>query len=152
MQKKLQIDNFFRQISGVKIEETFDHWSNLLMNTEEFSKSTTVEAMNDMLKKIVMYGSEETVKIASLFQQYNYKYNSAEKNEDSERVEARTMFTLLFLAAETICSLKNDFTGHKINVMDLMRMKLNDTYKKEVYDELVMAEKAARSIIRNGVH
>lgn len=98
MQKKLQIDNFFRQISGVKIEETFDHWSNLLMNTEEFSKSTTVEAMNDMLKKIVMYGSEETVKIASLFQQYNYKYNSAEKNEDSERVEARTMFTLLFFS------------------------------------------------------
>ncbi|MBC2368392.1 hypothetical protein HBP99_07075 [Listeria booriae] len=146
--KKLQIDNFFRQISGNKIEEIFDQWSNLVMNTEEFGKKTTAEAMNDMLKKTVMYGSENTVKIASLFQQYNYKYNSSE--EDSVQEEG-VIFILLFLATETICSLKYDFTGHRIKAMDLIRMKLNDTHNKLVYDELVKAEKRAHIIIRDGV-
>ncbi|MBC1362356.1 hypothetical protein IA938_08590 [Listeria welshimeri] len=140
--KNMQIDNFFRSISGDKLEKTFDKWSNLILDLEKFSEKTNVSEMNMMLKNVFMYGSSETVRVATLFQQFNYKVGKKERNKMDNWI-------LMLLAAETICSLKFDFTGHKVDSMTLIRLKINDIEKPEVKEKAEEAMEFVKQLIKS---
>ncbi|MBC1935196.1 hypothetical protein HCA69_02375 [Listeria grandensis] len=127
----LQIDSFFRSISGEKLADTFEEWTDLLLDMTRKTASMTEEDVTKMIKYIFMYGSPKTVELARNYQQYNYALDT------SKRTQVQN-WEILILAAETICSLKNDFTGHKISskiLLDLKISDINDPEKKAQFEE-----------------
>lgn len=142
--RNLQVDNFFKSINEKEIKATLDVWSDMLIDVQKFAEKTTVDKVTEMLKMVFMYGSDSTIKVASIYQQYSYSLDKDRKSDDEN-------FILLFLAAEIICSLKYDFTGYKVEPMDLIKMKLNDAYKIKILEALKKARRSAHNIILEGV-
>jgi hypothetical protein len=118
--KNLQIDNYFRSISGEELKSVLDFWASIIFKLGE-NNNITVSDMRELQQKTFMYGSDKTVKILSKFQQNSYKNNP--NNQKG-----------LIYAALIMCSLKNDFSGIEINPLTILELKLKDFYKNE--DEL----------------
>lgn len=64
--RELQIDNYYRSISGKKIEVLFSNWMDMIANTEKV-ENLKAPVLNKMIKELMMYGSTRTVYIGSLF-------------------------------------------------------------------------------------
>lgn len=138
----LQIDNFYRSVSTKKVEDMLSEWMDLIANTESIKNKKTVE-LNGMLKDIMVYGSNETIRIAGIFQQYNYQNKVEEKNNGK--------YELLFISAFLLASIKYDFTGYRVDPIDLLKMKIkdiSDPSKKKQFDESL---KYAKHIIDKGL-
>ncbi|HAC3532623.1 TPA_asm: hypothetical protein GZN65_10460 [Listeria monocytogenes] len=142
--RNLQVDNFFKSINEKEIKDTLDVWSDMLMNVQNFAEKATAANVAEMLKNVFIYGSDSTIKIASVYQQYSYSLDEDKQSNDEKLI-------LVVLAAEVICSLKYDFTGYKVEPMDLIKMKLNDAYKIDILEALKKARKSAHTIIVEGV-
>lgn len=117
--KHLQIDNFYREISGKSLHGTLEDWSELLF----FATDKKVEkklASDDYLKKLIhrayIYSSEETCRRVSNFQQYFYITDEEDRNS----------YEIMVMIAGVISSMKLDFTGESVSVKDTLRMKLTD--------------------------
>ena len=140
--QKLQVDNFYRSISTEKVENIVQEWMDLLVSPEEVSKKDKAD-INKMLKDIMVYGSAETIRLVSIFQQYNYQ-KKIEKADNSP-------YELLFISAYLLSSLKNDFTGYRIDPLDLLKMKIkdiSDPAKQKVWNDSM---DSAKNIIKNGL-
>lgn len=117
--RELQVDNYYRSISGNKIEELFSSWTDMVADTEKIENLSPAE-LTKMIKELMMYGSAETVRIGAILQQYNYSHINAAKPVKP--------FVLLYIGAALVASLKKDFTGYEIDPEDLLRMKIKDLY------------------------
>jgi hypothetical protein len=135
--KNLQIDNYFRNISGQELKEVFDFWSSIIFL---LGKQNNLKELSKFTQKTFMYGSVRTVKILSKFQQeaYNIKYDKNSENDISN-------IKSLIYAACIVCSLKSDFSGVEINPLTILEIKLEDFYERknefikyynEILDEL----------------
>lgn len=135
--KNLQIDNYFRNISGQELKEVFDFWSSIIFL---LGKQNNLKELPKFTQKTFMYGSVRTVKILSKFQQeaYNIKYDKNSENDISN-------IKSLIYAACIVCSLKSDFSGVEINPLTILEIKLEDFYERknefikyynEILDEL----------------
>ncbi|MEL7659594.1 hypothetical protein [Acetobacterium wieringae] len=134
--KELQIDNYFRQVSGKEIESLLNLWMRLIPNNTNSSGKLTDEETLKRMNETIMYGSEETIRRLAILQQYIYKdLASCDDNGDQKRICA---FGGYFLIAYTICQLKKDFTGYDINPEDIMRITVTDyedTSNKNIFDK-----------------
>ncbi|NKZ27357.1 hypothetical protein [Vagococcus lutrae] len=139
--RELQIDNYYRSISGKKIEALFSNWMDMIANTEKV-ENLKAPVLNKMIKELMMYGSTRTVYIGSLFQQYNYKRPPA-----SDEFNA---FELLYLGASLVASMKQDFTGYEVDPEVLLKMKINDIDSKENKEKFKIAKENANKIIEDG--
>ncbi|MFS1080162.1 hypothetical protein [Enterococcus casseliflavus] len=140
--QKLQVDNFYRSISTEKVENIVQEWMDLLVSPEEMSKKDKTD-INKMLKDIMVYGSAETIRLVSIFQQYSYQ-RKFEKADNSP-------YELLFISAYLLSSLKNDFTGYRIDPLDLLKMKIkdiSDPAKQKVWNDSM---DSAKEIIKKGL-
>lgn len=110
--RNLQIESYYRQISGEETKELFEKWTSVLMEKSEGS-DRSVEWFEELLLKTTMYGSKRTIDLLSMYQQRNY---------------AGDITTTEFIAyiTEIISSLKYDFSGYKVNPINLAKVKLND--------------------------
>ncbi len=117
--RDLQVDNYYRSISGKTIEELFGKWANMIADTEKI-KRLKPDELNSMIKELMMYGSSETVRIGAIFMQYLYR-GEVEKHKDNP-------FFLLYLGSKLVASLKKDFTGYNVDPEDFIRMKIKDAY------------------------
>ena len=135
--KNLQIDNYFRNISGQELKEVFDFWSSIIFL---LGKQNNLKELPKFTQKTFMYGLVRTVKILSKFQQeaYNIKYDKNSENDISN-------IKSLIYAACIVCSLKSDFSGVEINPLTILEIKLEDFYERmnefikyynEILDEL----------------
>lgn len=138
--RELQVDNYYRSISGQKIENLFSEWMNILTNTDKVA-NLKQEKLNKMIKELMMYGSSETVHLGAIFMQFNFR--------KTEEIKDNSML-LLYLGAKLIASLKKDFTGYEVDPIDLLSMKITDISEKENYEELILAKKMVENIIENG--
>lgn len=139
--RELQVDNYYRSISGKKVEELFSNWMDMIADTEKI-ENLKPAVLNKMIKELMMYGSTRTVYIGSLFQQYNYKRPST-----SDEFNA---FELLYLGASLVASMKKDFTGYEVEPELLLKMKMTDIDLDQNKERFRLAKENAQKIIEEG--
>lgn len=119
--RNLQVESFFREVSGLKLEEILGEWTSMLTDAKRFALKTP-EEINDMIKRLLLYGSEESIRRGAIFQQYNY----TTMVKHSERTKDYDPAVLVYLVAYLIQQLKKDFTGYEIDPDDIIKMKITD--------------------------
>lgn len=139
--RELQVDNYYRSISGIKIEKLFSDWMDMIADTDKIGKLSQ-DTLKKMIKELMMYGSPRTVYIGSLFQQYNYKRPSTSKEFNS--------FELLYLGASLVASMKKDFTGYEVDPEILLKMKITDIDSEKNKEIFRIAKENANKIIQEG--
>lgn len=125
--KDLQVESFFRDISGQKLETNFSDWTELFFNMtsiNDMSQKDLESKLKKMLKEIFLYGSKDTVSKAVKMQQYTYRM--------SQEQQSINTFVYMFLFSSVICSLKKDFTGYSVDEKELIKMMIKDYESKKV--------------------
>lgn len=113
---QLQIESYFRDISGSKLEDLFSKWTDALISENSFAKFVeNPKNVEILMRNTIMYGSNKTISVAALFMQFIYndkteesssKDNCSENSEKAEDYE-HNLKGLAYLA-ELISSLKLD--------------------------------------------
>lgn len=73
-----------------------------------------------------MYSSESTIKALATYQQYIFKNDNRNSNSKKDQME------MLIKTTRVATKLKYDFTGEKVNTIDLLKIKLNDLNIKAI--------------------
>ncbi|MEB8104330.1 hypothetical protein [Mammaliicoccus sciuri] len=131
-EKELQIESFYRESAGKEIVEMFNEWASIILNMEtHINDKDFAENYQNLMKKTFIFGSKKTIKILTLYQQYNYnppdKHFDKKKGFDITEHQAHIMVYLGLIAA----SIKKDYTNQDIDCTDLIKMKFIDYYKNE---------------------
>ena len=129
--RNLQVDNYYRTISGEKIEALFSEWMNLIADPANIVNLTS-DKLTKMVKELMMYGSEETILLGAAFMQHTYK--------KIENQTANHSFELLYLCAKLAASLKKDFTGYLVIPEELLKMKIKDFSEIEIHTKFLQAK------------
>ncbi|MEB6086728.1 hypothetical protein MXF21_11445 [Enterococcus casseliflavus] len=135
-EKEIQKEAFFRQIKGSDIDEAFAYWAGLLVDMDaQMAKTGTAVGQKELLKmqqKVLMYGSTETVLVLSSMMRHAYtgsemknqvQVSFGQGNEEKTKLHS---YKLMFYVASLISSLKKDFTGYRIEPLEILRLKIND--------------------------
>lgn len=126
--KQLQIESYFREISGDKLVKVVSEWSDMLIDTKSFtSRISDAGNLNSLIKETILYGSSKTLTLVSNFQGYNY-LNMKYSNDDPLEGKSINEYTLTILcfSACIISSFKKDFSGYEIDPLFLLKLKLTD--------------------------
>lgn len=125
--QQLQIESYFRDISGDKLVEVFSDWSDMIVNFELFSEEIEdTDWLNNLIKETILYGSDKTVILVSNFQHYNYTNSDNDDDADKDGVIGNHSAKILCYASCIISSLKHDFSGYDIDPLYLLKIKFND--------------------------
>lgn len=120
--QKLQVEAYFRQISGQNLQKVLSNWSNLYYNMEEtmnkMNKVGSDFTYQDLLQQTLQLGSERTADILTDFQQYLYKHENNLGNKETS--------TGLAYIACIVSSLKYDFSGYKVNPRNVIKLQIKD--------------------------
>lgn len=148
-EQNLQIESYFREISGSTLNNILRDWSNLIDFVKDKTKSQTqlTNHVKELTLKTFMYGSPRTTVILGLMQQQTYSYNKPENlikvkhGNQSKEVDYKLLVYTSFL----IASLKEDFTGYEISPIEFLRVKLTDFKKEDVNNQIIEIEKEIHS-------
>lgn len=148
VKNQLYIESFKKE--GIKTQKKIlDFWcSILLMSLEEalnnyaknskidinISKIDTINRENkdiqyllqNIYRETFMYSSESTIKALATYQQYIFKNDNRNSNSKKDQME------MLIKTTRVATKLKYDFTGEKVNTIDLLKIKLNDLNIKAI--------------------
>lgn len=143
--KELQREIYFREISGKDVRDLFSEWLDLLIDTDAKVKSLNkTNNILKLIKKTILYGSAETIKICGLFMNHIYSLKSESDADDNQTLisgneqkerDLNNITTLIYVN-RIICSLKTDFTGQGVKADDLFKIRLtdfNEWSKTEIY-------------------
>lgn len=114
--KELQIDNFYKQVNDKVIFSLYRDWLSILTDTDK-NKKIDKEKMKKMYENLIMYCSSKTIYYAGILQQYIFHKYSTENEKD---------YVMILLYAHLIAEIKNDFTGHKIDPVDILKIRISD--------------------------
>nr|DAR79562.1 MAG TPA: hypothetical protein [Caudoviricetes sp.] len=139
--KELQREIYFREISGKDVRDLFSEWLDLLIDTDAKVKSLgETNNIVKLIKRTILYGSAETVKICALFMNHIYgtksvsdendNQNLISENEQKEDRDVNNLITLIYVN-KIICSLKRDFTGQDVTIEDLFKIRITDFNETE---------------------
>ncbi len=139
--KELQREIYFREISGKDVRDLFSEWLDLLIDTDAKVKSLgETNNIIKLIKRTILYGSAETVKICALFMNHIYgtksvsdendNQNLISENEQKEDRDVNNLITLIYVN-KIICSLKRDFTGQDVTIEDLFKIRITDFNESE---------------------
>jgi len=142
--KELQIDSYYRSISGKELEKIFSKWTEMIVDSKKMNHHFSKQQGNLLLKDLIMYGSSETTRLGAIFMDYCYRY----WGEDME--EQRPVYEAMYLLARIVSSLKSDFTGHYADPIDLLKMKNKDLHIEPIKTQIQEAKKNVENIIANG--
>ncbi|MHC5278929.1 hypothetical protein ACYRFT_01490 [Listeria kieliensis] len=138
-EKDIQREAFFRQLKGDDLADSFSQWVSAIIELDSFTNKMNgkdgEKLLYDMQKKALMYGSEQTVIVLSVMFQHMYQSNAIEnrmvpnigKNNKKEQNGSMLMVFISYL----IANLKFDFTGYRIDPLDVLKLKIRDYYKTE---------------------
>lgn len=150
-EKNLQIESYFRQISGKDIQEMFQKWLTLIEEINENKKNNIdlKKYISDLQTKTFMYGSSETIQILTSMMQLIYENNRVENKIEIKFGEAKeTDYRLLIYISYLIASLKKDFTGYEIKPVDFLEAKIKDFNHIDKRSAFDVAEKLVRKELR----
>ena len=83
--------------------------------------------LQNIQRETFMYGSESTIKALATYQQYIFKNDNHNPDSKKDQME------MLIKATRVATKLKYDFTGEKVNAIDLLKIKLNDLNIKAIF-------------------
>ena len=111
----------------------------MLTDIEYFKEKYTGEKLdnvNNLILNTLIYGSDRTVKLLSLYMQNVYLQSDSSQKEYDQLVNT----------AYIVSSLKEDFTGYTISPQTLLKLQITD-YKdnKQIFED---AEKRIRQKIK----
>lgn len=106
------------------MEETLNKYT----KKDEESKTRLMELMHDT----IMYGSDRTIKYVAYFRMQASQ--DVEKNNDQQENYENQKYVVIM--ACIVSSLKEDFTGYKIDPLDLLKIIISDYDEYEaIYQE-----------------
>lgn len=120
----IQVESYFKQLGGKQQQEILSQWTDFLTDLDKTSKKydgSSTRSQRDFKKLIhdtVVYGSDRTVNLLSNYSHSVYEGDDSNGNK------------MLVYVAYIITSLKNDFSGYKIEPLTLLKLMIKD------YDEL----------------
>ena len=121
--KALQIDEFYRKdgnLQNIMLEWT--HYAIVNDAMDSLNTDKGIKKLQVLVQKTVGYGSSRTVKLlAEMFQEV-YQDNADNKSTKS----GESGFSTMVIMAMIVSSLKEDFTGQKIEPLDILKIKIND--------------------------
>ena len=148
VKNQLYIESFKKE--GIKTQKKIlDFWcSILLMSLEEalnnYAKNSKIDIniskidtmnrenkdiqylLQNIYRETFMYSSESTIKALATYQQYIFKNDNRNSNSKKDQME------MLIKTTRVATKLKYDFTGEKVNTIDLLKIKLNDLNIKAI--------------------
>jgi hypothetical protein len=135
--KALQVDEFYRKdgnLQGIMLEWTNYAISNNAM--DDLSKARGLKKLQDLVQKTVGYGSSRTVKLLTEMFQEVYQNNDSKDQKDSSEDNksddaSESDYTTMVVLAMVVSSLKEDFTGIKIEPLDVLKIRITDYTKYE---------------------
>lgn len=133
--KNKAITDTFKK-EGITVQERLlDFWSNVFILGFEESlnnfkvkakldkKLSELDVFNYIKSESIRYSSKNTVKMMATYQQYVYKNSSLENNAITKKKDT---MELIVLVLRVVKSMKYDFTGEKISVMDLIKIHIKN--------------------------
>lgn len=102
------------------------------INNIQGKKVINEEEQNKVIKNIqtesYIYSSKATIKAIRSYLQNNYKFNKSKKSNNLfQQVKS------LVLSARIMSCMKNDFTGEKVDSLEILKMKITDwNFKREL--------------------
>jgi len=134
--RQLQVESYFRQVSSQELQHVLTYWANLYTDIgktmKELNDSNTDFSYEDLQQQTILLGSDKTVEYLSAFQQHVYSHPDP---SDSDSAKATVYIAYM------VASLKYDFSGYKIDPLDMIRIRIKDY---AVYGD--MYEKASQEI------
>ncbi|AIS03574.1 hypothetical protein [Lactococcus lactis] len=135
--KALQVDEFYRKdgnLQGIMLEWTNYAISNNAM--DDLNKAKGLKKLQDLVQKTVGYGSSRTVKLLTEMFQEVYQNNDSKGQKDSSEDNksddaSESDYTTMVVLAMVVSSLKEDFTGIKIEPLDVLKIRITDYTKYE---------------------
>ncbi|AYJ38183.1 hypothetical protein [Lactiplantibacillus paraplantarum] len=116
--RQLQVEQYFRQLGGSELKEVMEEWTKYITFIDETMETLNsddgIARFKSLTHKTLLYGSDKTVAILGLLNQYNFK---GQRDGGAK---------LMLYIANLIASLKYDFTGYQIDPLDLLRTEITD--------------------------
>ncbi|MEE8684893.1 hypothetical protein [Bifidobacterium mongoliense] len=120
----MQTDEFYRRVGIEKLEHSLTFWAHYLVNLDEIGKDSQsgllVQRLKENKELIIVYGSARTIHDLGSYQQF-----IANDKSDYNQSE------IIIFFAQLIADLKYDFTGIRVNPIDLLRTQVNDLSSPE---------------------
>lgn len=128
----IQIESYFKSVSVTKQENLLSKWTDFLTDMDATtakytSKSKTAEReLRNLIHDTVVYGSDQTVKLLSIYMRNVFHSFENQKNDDTSMADQIVYYAFI------IASLKADFTGYEMDPLTLLEMQISDYDKYEV--------------------
>lgn len=145
--KKNTTNDYFKKEGIANQREILDFWSNLLIYNDYkipvavYKKAAKLEknlSLEDTIKIIqqesIIYSSKETNAALATYLQFSYKKdNSDSKALSNTLLKKIRNVQIIILVLRIVKRMKYDFTGEKIDTLDLLKIRIKDlNIKKKI--------------------
>ena len=134
--RNLQIEAYYREVSREDIEALFRDWFELSLHSNK-NKQIDIFELNE---RTIMYGSERTTKICALYM--NHICNTERSNLTIKYKDILYPFSI-------VASLKEDYTGQKIDIDTMFKILMPDYQKHIDIEEFKNAKKEVENAVKN---
>ena len=141
--KSITSDYFKRE--GINVQERIlKFWSSLLLY--DFDKCTEIYKKNNKLEKkiddveiikqinhyAILYSSKATIRAIATYQHYLYQNNKNGKKIKKDKNSTLETMKLIIISSRVIKKMKYDFTGEKVDIIDLLKIRIKDLDNKKI--------------------
>lgn len=133
--KELQVDEYYRKDGN--LQQIMMKWTHYAIDNNAMDNINTKSGqkeLQELVKKTVGYGSSRTVKL--LTEMFQGVYQNSNDGETYNSLESG--YTTMILLSMIVSSLKEDFTGQKIDPLDVLKIKINDYPDNEEFFEEIL--------------
>lgn len=116
--KALQIDNFYRSAGNAVMQDILSEWTKIMSDLNYVNELVKNDGMNELIRKTMLYGSADSLKIVSRYTQYAF----------SQQVDDGYVYIAMIVSA-----LKKDFTGEDVDPLVLIQIKITDYSDNEEF-------------------
>lgn len=104
------------------------------------------EHMRELLDSLIMYGSKDSILLASILMQNLYSADEKVSEECNQPIT--NMWTNYWIAAKLVAQLKSDYTGIDINPMHIIKIVINDLHKPENLEKIESGKQQADKLVQ----
>ena len=141
--KSITSDYFKRE--GINVQERIlKFWSSLLLY--DFDKCTEIYKKNNKLEKkiddveiikqinhyAILYSSKATIRAIATYQHYLYQNNKNGKKIKKDKNSTLETMKLIIISSRVIKKMKYDFTGEKVDIIYLLKIRIKDLDNKKI--------------------
>lgn len=137
--RNLQIEAYYREVSREDVKALFRDWFELSLHSSDSNKNKQIDII-ELNQRTIMYGSERTTKICALYM--NHICNSKRNNLTVKYKDILYPFSI-------VASLKEDYTGQKIDIDTMFKILMLDYQKHIDIEEFKNAKKEVENAVKN---